>query len=135
MYQNISEMDKKNNELWPADKELFATMRKCSISNEEFNFFQNMQYKEEYEVTLSNDLIMSENDNAEGIYIVREVFDEYVIGCAKYIENETHVMNLSEALNISLSEIGIRGKNMTIFEWLRSVNYKGISYNRNYDNM
>lgn len=84
---------------------------------------------------MSNDLIMSENDNAEGIYIVREVFDEYVIGCAKYIENEAHVMNLSEALNISLSEIGIRGKNMTIFEWLRSVNYKGISYNRNYDNM
>ena len=45
-------------------------------------------------------------------------------------------MNLSEALNINLSSIGVKTpKGATIGEWLRSINYKGISYNHNYDNM
>lgn len=128
-------MEYKSNNLWPADIELFAKMRTDSISPEEFNFFQNMQFKEEHEVTLSNDVIMSENDNVDNIYIVREVYDEYVIGCASHPNNEIHVMNLSEALNVNLSEIGVSNKNETILDWLRSINYAGISYNRNYDEM
>ena len=128
-------MEKHENKLWTADKELFAAMKTKSISPEEFNFFQNMQFKQLHESTLSNDLIMSENDNAEGIYIVREEYDEYVVGCILHLEDEVHVMNLSEALNINLSQIGIKGNNETIWEWLRSINYQGISYNHNYDNI
>lgn len=128
-------MENKENRLWPADIELFKAMKTKSITPEEFNFFQNMQFKEKHEVSLSNDLIMSEHDNSDQIYIVREIFDEYVIGCALHSEEEVHVMNLSEALNITLSQIGIKGKNETIWEWLRSINYKGISYDYNYDNM
>ena len=128
-------MEKRNNELWPADKELFMAMKTKSLTLEEFNFFQNMQFKEEYEPTLSNDLIMSEKDNADGIYIVREVYDEYVVGCASHPEKEIHVMNLSDALNLNLSEFGVKDKNETILEWLRSINYQGVSYNQNYDNV
>lgn len=135
LYQNVSEMEKKINELWPADKELFARMKTNSINEEEFNFFQNMQFKEEHEPTLSNDLIMSENANSEGIYIVREEYDEYVIGCIAHPEKEVHVMNLSEALNVNLSEIGAKDNNLTLLEWLRSINYRDISYNHNYDMM
>lgn len=123
------------NQLWPADENLFATMKSNSITPEEFNFFQNMQFKELHESTLSNDLIMSEHDNADGIYIVREEYDEYLIGCVAHPEDEIHVMNLSEALNINLTQIGIKTKNETIWEWLRSINYHGVSYNHNYDNM
>ncbi|MDE6295115.1 MAG: hypothetical protein K2M03_03540 [Muribaculaceae bacterium] len=128
-------MEKHENKLWPADMELFAAMKTKSISPEEFNFFQNIEFKQLHESTLSNDLIMSENDNAEGIYIVREEYDEYVVGCILHPEDEVHVMNLSEALNIDLSQIGIKGNDETIWEWLRSINYQGISYNHNYDNI
>ena len=131
-----SGMETRTNKLWPVDSELFTAMKTDSITPEEFNFFQNMQFKQEHEPTLSNDLILSENDNPERIYIVREVYDEYVVGCANHPENEVHVMNLSEALNINLSWIGVKTpKGATIGEWLRSINYKGISYNHNYDNM
>ena len=129
-------METRTNKLWPVDSELFTAMKTDSITPEEFNFFQNMQFKQEHEPTLSNDLILSENDNPERIYIVREVYDEYVVECANHPENEVHVMNLSEALNINLSSIGVKTpKGATIGEWLRSINYKGISYNHNYDNM
>ena len=128
-------METRANELWPADKELFAKMKTTSMTPDEFNFFLNMQFKEEHEPTLSNDLIMSENDNAEKIYIVRELYDEYVIGCELHPEEEVHVMNLSEALNIRLSDIGIMNAYGTIGDWLRSINYKGVSFNHNYDNM
>lgn len=113
---------------------IFATMKTASITPEELNFFFNMKFKEEHELSLSNDLIMSEKENAYGIYIVRELYDEYVIGCIDNPKNEVHVMNLSEALIVKLSEIGIN-RNESIFEWLRSINYKGISFNHNYDNL
>lgn len=128
-------MEKKENKLWPADKELFATMKNRSITPEEFNFFLNMRFKEQHESTLSNDLIMSERDNVDGIYIVREEYDEYVVGCIAHPEYEVHVMNLAEALSIRLTQIGIHGKDETIWEWLRSINYQGISYNHNFDNL
>lgn len=128
-------MEKNENKLWPADVELFASMKTNSITPEEFNFFQNMQFKELHESSLSNDLIMSEHNNVDGIYIVRVEYDEYVIGCISHPEDEIHVMNLSEALNTKLSQIGINDRNETIWEWLRSINYQGISYNHNYDNM
>lgn len=129
-------MGTSKNELWPVDRELFEAMKTDSITPEELNFFQNMQFKEEHEPTLSNDLILSENDNIERIYIVREVYDEYVVGCANHPENEMHVMTLSDALNIKLSTIGVNDKKgVTIRDWLRSINYNKISYNRNYDNV
>lgn len=128
-------MEKNENKLWPADRELFATMKINSTSPEESNFFQNMQFKQLHESTLSNDLIMSEKNNADKIYIVREVYDEYVIGCSLHPENEVHVMNLSEALSTNLQTIGLSEKNETLWDWLRSINYKGITYNHNYDNI
>ena len=47
--------------------------------NEE-NFFKNMQYKQEYEVSALNDLIVSEYENDDEIYIVRMYNEEYVVG-------------------------------------------------------
>lgn len=43
-------------------------------------------------------------------------------------------MNLTKAPNTKLTRIGIKERNETILEWLRSINYRGISYNHNYDN-
>ena len=58
----------------------------------------------------------------------------YLIGCGAHPEEEVHTMNLTKAPNTKLTRIGIKERNETILEWLRSINYRGISYNHNYDN-
>lgn len=126
---------KNKNQIWDVDNLLFESKQTNCCSPQESNFFQNMRFKEEYEQTLSNDLIMSEKDNSLGIYIVRVNYDEYIVGCIHHPEKEIHVMNLSEALNVGLKVIGINDSDMTIGLWLRSINYIGIKYNQNYDNM
>jgi hypothetical protein len=114
---------------------MFNAMEGNYISVEEENFFRNLRFKQESEITLANDLLLSEYDNPEKIYIVREIYDEYVVGVEGLEELEIHVMNLHEALAIKLEDIGIIGTSLTLFEWLRRRNYHGIKYNRNYDYM
>lgn len=125
----------KKNEIWDVDKNLFASRLAESSSPEETNFFLNMRFKEEYEPTLTNDLIMAEGDNSLGIYIVRVNYDEYIIGCTHCPTNEIHVMNLSEALSAHLKDLGINNPQGTIGEWLHSINYCGVRFNRNFDNI
>jgi hypothetical protein len=128
-------MENKKNKLWDVDIQMFNSMEGNYVSIEEENFFRNLRFKQESEITLVNDLLMSEHDNPEKIYIVREIYDEYVVGVDNLEELEIHVMNLHEALAIKLEDIGISGTSLTLFEWLRGRNYQGIKYNRNYDYM
>jgi hypothetical protein len=126
--------DRKNN-LWDVDKNLFASMNGNYVSAEEANFFKSMQLKEECEPALANDLIMSEHANSDNIYIVRELYDEYLIGIGGDESTEIHTMNLSEALNLNLHDAGLLHKNITLLEWLRSINYQGVTFDNNYDLM
>lgn len=126
---------KTKNELWDADRELFESRLRECCSPEEVNFYQNMRFKEEYEPTLSNDLIMSEKDNMYGIYIIRVNYDEYIIGCACSLANEIHTVNLSEALNVRLKDLGVDESDDTIGGWLHSINYRGVRYNNSYDDV
>jgi hypothetical protein len=128
-------MENKKNRLWDVDIQLFNSMEGKYISAEEENFFRNVRFKQESEITLVNDLLLSEYDNPEQIYIVREIYDEYVVGVHDLEELERHAMNLYEALAIRLEEIGVQGSKLTLFEWLRRRNYQGIKYDRNYDYM
>lgn len=91
-----------------------------------------MKFKQEYEPTLSNDLIVSESDNDDKIYLVRVEYDEYLVGKAGNEELEVHVMNLSEALSVDLSVVGLNRK-LTLLEWLKQRDYVGVMYDHNYD--
>ena len=73
--------DRKKTELAPKDKHLFDNLGDKFASAEEKYFFEKMKYKIECEPAMSNDLIMSENDNEDGIYIVRCYDYEFIIGC------------------------------------------------------
>jgi len=73
-------MNTKKHELWDEDKKLFESMKGHYQSVNEENFFKNMQFKQEYECTSLNDLIVSEYENEDEIYIVREYSEEYVVG-------------------------------------------------------
>jgi len=118
-----------------ADLELFSSMEGKYLSANEKNFFQNMRYKQEFEVTALNDLLVSEYDNADEIYVVREYYEEYVVGFGidSNGANEEHVMCLSEALNLNLKDLGFIQRDLTLLQWLRECDYKVVNYERNYD--
>lgn len=128
-------METNRNKLWDADEKLFASMEGHYQSVNEENFFKNMQYKQEFEVTLLNDLIVSEYENDDEIYIVRIYYDEYVVGYGIDSDgaNEVHTMSLSDALALNLKELGFIERNLTLWEWLRDSDYSVVDYERNYD--
>lgn len=127
-------MENSRNKLWDVDEKLFASLEGHYQSNNEAVFFRNMKFKQEYEVALSNDLIISEADNADEIYLVRVEYDEYIIGKGCDETHEIHVMNLSEALSTDLSTLGLSRK-ITLLDWLKERDYAGVIYDHNYDKM
>ena len=129
--------DRKKTELVPKDKLFFDNLGDKFISTEEKIFFEKMKYKMEFEPAMSNDLIMSEHDNEEGIYIVRCYDYEFIIGChvGDTFKEEKYTMNFSDALETNLKECGFTDDNLTLLEWLRKRNFKGVQYDHNYDLM
>ena len=73
-------MINEKHKLWDEDAKLFASMKGNYQSKNEENFFKNMQYKEEYQATALNDLLVSEYENPDEIYIVRMYNEEYIVG-------------------------------------------------------
>lgn len=128
-------MNTKKNIIPQEDVLLFNQMENKYTSVNEENFFKNMKYKEEYEVTALNDLIVSEYENDDELYIVRECYEEYIIGHGIGTDGayEMHVMSLSEALSINLKDEGFIDRDITLFEWLRENDYQYVNYNRNHD--
>ena len=94
-----------------------------------------MQYKQEYEPTALNDLIVSEYENKDEIYIVRMYNEEYVVGHGidSNGAQEEHVMCLSDALTLNLKMLGYLERDLTLWEWLRECDYSVVNYERNYD--
>lgn len=128
-------MINEKHKLWDADAKLFASMKGNYQSKNEENFFMNMQYKEEYQATALNDLLVSEYDNPDEIYIVRMYNEEYIVGQGIGTDgvNEEHVMCLYEALNLNLKELGFLDRDVTLLDWLRECDYNVVNYERNYD--
>ncbi len=118
---------------WDEDLALFARMNGNYQSANEENFFRNIEYKQQNEPTVCNELLVSEYENDDIIYLVREEYEEYVIGHGTdEQQEEEHVMNLSEALAINLKTIGL-DRDITLWQWLRETDYKYVKYNRNWD--
>lgn len=123
-----------NNRLITIDRLLFERMATQYTSNNEKEFFENLRYKQEHILTVSHDLILHEDNNEDGIYIVRCEFEEYIVGQVDSVD-EQHVMCLAEALELNLKDCGFLNRNITLFEWLRERDYKGVEYDHNYDKM
>lgn len=127
-------MKQEKNKLWPEDVALFDSMVGHYQSDNEREFFEKLRYKQENVFTVSHDLILDEDNNEDGLYIVRCEYEEYIVGQEKVIE-EQHVMFLSEALQLNLKEVGLLDRDITLFDWLRERDYKGVEYDHNYDDM
>lgn len=121
--------------LWDEDASLFTAMKGNWLTANEENFFKNMQYKQEYEPTALNDLIVSEYENDDEIYVVRMYNEEYAVGHGIGTDGayEEHAMCLSEALALNLKSLGYIERNLTLWEWLRECDYNVVNYERNYD--
>lgn len=121
--------------LWDEDEALFTSMTGHYQTENEENFFKNMQFKQEYEPTALNDLIVSEYENVDEIYVVRMYNEEYVVGHGINTDGayEEHAMCLNEALRMNLKSLGYIERSLTLWEWLRECDYSVVNYERNYD--
>lgn len=104
-------------------------------SENEREFFEKQRYKQECVMTSSNDLLLHEDNNQDRIYIVRCWYEEYVVGGLLYKQGEEHFMTLKETLDANLKEIGILDRDITLLQWLRERDYKGVEYDHNYDDL
>ena len=119
---------------WDEDLALFARMKGNYQSENEETFFRNIEYKQQNEPTVCNELLVSELDNEDEIYLVRVEYEEYLVGHGfDEQQEEEHVMNLSEALAVNLKTLGF-SRDITLGQWLKECDYKFVRYTRDYEN-
>ena len=121
------------NDLWPSDKEILETIIAHPFSANELEFFTQLRNKMENELAPCKEVHFSEKDNEDGIFLLRDGYDEFIIGTEKdNVPNDyIHVMSLSEALSMNLSNIGFVDRDITLLDWLRERDYKGAMMNHN----
>ena len=134
-YRTLHFMKREKHRLSREDSALFESMKGRYVSENEAEFFRKMQHKEEQEITGLNELLVSEYENDDEIYLVREYYEEYLVGHGIGTDGaeEEHVMTLSDALSLNLKELGFIDRDLTLLEWLRESGYRYVNYDRNYD--
>ena len=117
------------------DKVLLDSLKQIVNTDAGKEFLSKIEFKMQYEPAMANELLLSEFDNDEGIYLVRCYDHEFIVGCHigdKY-EEEFYAMSFSEAMNVNLKEYHFIDDNITMFQWLANRDFKGVRYNNNYD--
>lgn len=125
---------KDKHQLIEEDEVLFNEMIRNSKSENERIFFVTMKNKEEHVLTISNDLILSEHDNDDHLYMVRLGYEEYLVGKSED-SKEFHAMTLKEALDLNLKAHGWINEDITLLQWLQKHDYNGVQYNHNFDDL
>jgi hypothetical protein len=121
-----------NNEYLPVeDRKLYEKMNGHFVSEKERMFFDEMICKELYDCPMSVfDVIMSESDNEERIFIQKEYNSEYVIGRFldedKYTVIDNRPLCLSELISTDL--FTLLNTHITVLEWLRKRDFAGVRY-------
>lgn len=131
-------MSKKDHECWEhiADTpEEFEEAIRNAVSENEREFFQKLRYKILNETAASNDVLMNENDNDDGLYLLRVGTDDIIIG--KNISDPAETISPEEYAGIFLAlEQDISrfvGRSVSLKDWLRERDYRGIKYDQNND--
>lgn len=134
MKKNIKESiffeDEEANE---KDVILLQTEPRKNESPAEQNFWIKMKQKILGEFAPSADLLFSEHDNDDELYLVRYYFHEFRIGRGRVNERTReaiYVDSFNEALNADLHSL--LDRHITLLEWLRERDFQGIDYNGNY---
>lgn len=127
-----------NQECWEhiADTpEEFEEAIRNAVSENEREFFEKLRYKILNETAASNDVLMNENDNDDGLYLLRVGTDDIIIG--KNISDPDETVSPEEYAGIFLAlEQDISrfvGRSVSLKDWLRERDYVGIKYDQNND--
>ena len=115
--------------------EEFDTAIKNAVSDKERKFFEKLRYKILHETAFSNDVLMHEKDNEDGLYILRVGTDDIMIAVILEKPGEkttpVEISGLFGALEEDIHEYV--GRHMTLLDWLRARDYRGIRYDANND--
>ena len=115
-------------------EEFDAAIRKAE-SNNEREIFEKLRYKNLHETAFSNDILMHEKDNEDGLYILRVGTDDIMIGRnlekAGEETSPVEVSGIIAALEEDIYEYV--GRHITLLDWLRERDYCGIHYDANND--
>jgi hypothetical protein len=129
---------KKMSEIWEyiADTpEEFDEAIKNAVSPNEKEFFKKLRYKILNESAASNDVLMNEKDNEDGLYILRVGTDDIMVGKNISDPNENSVAIEYAGIFLALKQdiSHYVGYHITLKDWLRNRDYNGIRYDQNND--
>ena len=100
-------------------------------TNEERYFLERLKAKETGEFAPSADLLISERDNADELYLVRYYFTEYKIGCMRETSGSSiYCISFEDLMKEDLCPL--LDRHMTIIEWLREQKFACVRYYGNY---
>ena len=118
------------------DESMFSDMNGHYQSDTEKKFFVELKRKEQTEPAYSNELLIFEKENSDGIYLLRKYYDIYLLGYRKKCGSteEFECESLYNILHSNLGQCVDFPESITLLEWLRRQDYSVIRYNRNYDN-
>lgn len=115
--------------------EEYDTAIKNAVSYKERIFFEKIRHKVLNETAASNDVLMNENDNKDGLYILRVGSDDFILGRRLSVPSEKTSPTEFSGLFLTLKQdlYDYLGKHITLLEWLRERDYYGIKYDANND--
>lgn len=120
---------------WTWDKpSQFREAYDNAVSDNEREFFEKIMDKQLHEVSFSNDVLMHDRDNEDDIYILRIGQDDYMIGTARAVNNKPVPWEYESLFSFLSSDMyDYIGRHVTVHEWLRERDFKGIRYDANND--
>lgn len=100
-------------------------------TNEECYFLERIKAKEMGEFAPSADLLVSERDNADQLFLVRYYFTEYKIDSMSARRGSSiYSISFEDLMNEDLCPLLCR--HMTVLEWLREQKFACVGYYGNY---
>lgn len=115
--------------------EEFDSAIKNAVSPKEKEFFERLRYKVLNETAASNDVLLKDDENEDAIYIMRVGTDDIMIGHHLTVPGKKHeVIELAGVcFAMTYDLFDFLGYHITLQDWLRKRDYRGIRYDRNND--
>lgn len=122
------------NELWKEDVQLFKEIEDKYVSSNEQVFFETLYIKMLTELAPCKELLISEMKNADMVYLLRDQYDEFILGQGIGAERkkEIHAAKLSDVLSVNMQKAGFLDEDISFWEWLRRIDYDGVMCDCNY---
>ena len=112
------------------EMKMFQEMEGKYVSENEKVFFETMLRKIQTECASLTETFIDYEENSDELYLDREIYDDFIVGrySTKIEDNPVEVNGLFRLLNLDLSEFKLFDEPITLWEWLRSMDYRCVHY-------